>query len=224
MRGEHRMKVCNGRMVTSFVLFSDWQDNGEGCCKGGQEKWSSPHGLSFMLYGIITEWWKLGSKRDISSWRSRSKQLKGRWKFSFKNTHSRLKCIDLVPLPSASKVISLIDSGRNTLFSCHRHHNGSLLRIYCTSRKRSGRNLKTIVRYIRNDKTQSDLRFTSVLKHFTLPKPEISVSHKHMTANYLDFMANFRELQISKPRAPIRQVRSKNDNLLSRELLQLGLE
>lgn len=36
------MKVCNGRMVTSFVRFSyffplDWQDNGGGCYEGGQE-------------------------------------------------------------------------------------------------------------------------------------------------------------------------------------------
>ena len=50
------MKVCNGRVVTSFVLFLDWQDNDEGCHKGGQEKWSSPRRLSFMLYRIIMEW------------------------------------------------------------------------------------------------------------------------------------------------------------------------
>lgn len=25
------MKVCNGRMVTSFVLFVDWHYNGKGC-------------------------------------------------------------------------------------------------------------------------------------------------------------------------------------------------
>lgn len=141
-RGEQGMKVCNGHMVTSFVHFSsyiyffslplDWQDNGAGCCEGGQEKWSSPRRLSFMVYRIITEWWEARSSGDVSSWRSRSEQLKGRWKFSFKNTHSCLKHIDLAPLPSTSKVISLIDSGRNTLFSCHRHHNGSLLRIYCT--------------------------------------------------------------------------------------------
>lgn len=139
MRGVHGMKVCNGRMVTSFVLlFRIGKIMAKGCCEGGQEKWSSPRRLSFMVYRIITEWWKLESSGDISSWRSRSKQLKGRWKFSFKNTHSCLKHIDLAPLPSTSKVISLIDSGRNTLFSCHRHHNGSLLRIYCTYREREG--------------------------------------------------------------------------------------
>lgn len=32
------MDVCNGRAVTSFVLFSDWQDNGESCCDGGPGK------------------------------------------------------------------------------------------------------------------------------------------------------------------------------------------
>lgn len=163
MRGVHRMKVRNGRTVTSFVLFSDWQDNGKGCREGGQEKWSSPRRLSFMLYRIITEWWKLGSSRDISSWRSRSKQLKGRWKFSFKNTHSCLKHIDLAPLPSTSKVISLIGPGRNTLFSCHRHHNGSLLRIHCTYRERRGRNVKSIACYIWNSNSQSDPCFPSVL-------------------------------------------------------------
>lgn len=98
-----------------------------------------------MLYRIITEWWKPGSSRDLSSWRSRSKQLKGRWKFSFKNTHSCLQHIDLEPLPSTTKVISLIDSGRNTLFSCHSHHNGSLLRVYGTYRERIGRNVKSLL-------------------------------------------------------------------------------
>lgn len=28
--------MCNGRVVTSFVLFSDWQDNGECCHEGGE--------------------------------------------------------------------------------------------------------------------------------------------------------------------------------------------
>lgn len=142
------MRVHNGRMVTSFVLFlflsfplflvffTDWQDNGAGHFEGGQEKWRSPNRLSFIVYRIITYWWKLRNSRDISSWRSRSKQLKGRWKFSFKNTHSCLKHIDLAPPPSTSKAIPLIDSGRNTLFSCHGHHNGSLLRIYCAYRER----------------------------------------------------------------------------------------
>lgn len=185
MRGVHRMKVCNGRAVTSFVLLSDWQDNGEGCREGGQEKWSSPHRLSFMLYRIITEWWKLGSSRDISSWRSRSKQLKGRWKFSFKNTHSCLKYIDLAPLPSASKVISLIDSGRNTLFSCHRHHNGSLLRIYSTYRDGGGGGgwggAKSMVSHIWNNNSQT----ASLQSYNTCPIPqaEISISHKNRTTN-----------------------------------------
>lgn len=174
MRGVHRMKVRNGRMVTSFVLISDWQDNGKGYRKGGQEKWSSPRRLSFMLYRIITEWWKLGSSRDISSWRSRSKQLKGRWKFGFKNTHTCLKHIDLAPLPSTSKVISLIDSGRNTLFSCHRHHNGSLLRLYCTYREKRGRNVKTMASHIIKNNSQWPLL------HF---RTDISINHKLMTAN-----------------------------------------
>lgn len=61
MRGVHRVKVCDGCMVTSFVPFflffpRDWQDNGAGCCEGGQEKWSSPCRLSFIVYRIITEW------------------------------------------------------------------------------------------------------------------------------------------------------------------------
>lgn len=163
MRGVQRMKVCNSRMVTSFVLcFLDWQDNSEGCQEGGREKWSSPRRLSFMLYRIITEWWKPGSSRDLSSWRSRSKQLKGRWKFSFKNTHSCLQHIDLEPLPSTTKVISLIDSGRNTLFSCHRHHNGSLLRVYGTYRERIGRNVKSLLGFIWNNNSLSDLCFPSV--------------------------------------------------------------
>lgn len=32
------MKVRNGRMVTSFVPISDWQDNGKGCREGGAGK------------------------------------------------------------------------------------------------------------------------------------------------------------------------------------------
>lgn len=38
MRGVHRMKVCDGRVVTSFVLFLDWQDNGKSCREGGPGK------------------------------------------------------------------------------------------------------------------------------------------------------------------------------------------
>lgn len=107
--------------ISYFLFSTDWQDNGAGHFEGGREKWRSPNRLSFIVYRIITYWWKLRSSRDVSSWRSRSKQLKGRWKFSFKNTHSCLKNIDLAPPPSTSKAIPLIDSGRNTLFSCHRH-------------------------------------------------------------------------------------------------------
>ena len=183
MRGVHRMKVCDGRVVTSFVLFLDWQDNGKSCREGGQEKWSSPRRLSFMMYRIIMEWWKLGNSRDISSWRSRSKQLKGRWKFSFKNTHSCLKHIDLAPLPSTSKVISLIDPGRNTLFSCHRHHNGSLLRIYCTYRERRGKNVKSIACYIWNSNPQRDPLLPISLVTFYHSTSWISISHRHMTIN-----------------------------------------
>lgn len=181
MRGVQRMKVRNGRMVTSFVPIGKIM--ARAVARGGQEKWSSPRRLSFMLYRIITEWWKLESSRDISSWRSRSKQLKGRWKFGFKNTHTCLKHIDLAPLPSTSKVISLIDSCRNTLFSCHRHHNGSLLRLYSTYREKRGRNVKSMANYIRNNNSQSDLCFTSVTKHFPLPRTDISINHKLMTTN-----------------------------------------
>lgn len=150
MRGVRRMKVCDGRSATSFVLgFSDWQDNGEGCHEGGQEKWSAPRRLSFMLYRIITEWWKQESSRDISSLEIKVKTTQGRWKFSRRNTHSCLKRIDLAALPSTSKVIPLIDSGRNTLFSCHRLHNGSLLKIYSTyrERERRGGGVKITVSY-----------------------------------------------------------------------------
>lgn len=63
--------------------------------------------------------------------------------------HSQLLAhIDLEPLPSTTKVISLIDSGRNTLFSCHSHHNGSLLRVYGTYRERIGRNVKSLLGFI----------------------------------------------------------------------------
>lgn len=50
--------VCDGRVVTYFVLGEDWQDNGKMRSKGGRggrEKWSLPRGLSFMAYRIIME-------------------------------------------------------------------------------------------------------------------------------------------------------------------------
>lgn len=37
----HRMNVCRGRAVTSFVLFSDWQDNGANCCEGVGGWWGA---------------------------------------------------------------------------------------------------------------------------------------------------------------------------------------
>lgn len=167
-----------------------------------------------MLYRIITEWWKLGSSRDISSWRSRSKQLKGRWKFGFKNTHTCLKHIDLAPLPSTSKVISLIDPGRNTLFSCHRRHNRSPLRIYCTYREKRGRNVKSMASYIRNNNSQSDLCFPSVKE--TLPFQEL------IFPSVTNSCLQIKSIKISDHDNKLCEL--KNDNLSSVESLYLGFK